>query len=72
MSVVGVSTQAITERDPATPPSDQLKDAVGLVTTSNTPKDFSFTYTVRGIVHSAWYWSANLMLFCLLPPSLVF
>ena len=49
MCIVGVSTQTITERDPATPPSDQLMDAVDLITTSNTPKDFAFTYTVCGI-----------------------
>lgn len=43
--VVGVSSEVITDRNPATPPCDQLKEAVPLCTTSR-PKDIAFTYTV--------------------------
>jgi hypothetical protein len=50
VSVVGVSSQVITERNPATPHCDQLRKVLPLVTTSR-PKDILFTHTVssRGV-----------------------
>lgn len=43
--VVGVSSHVITDRSPATSPSDQLKEAVPVVTASR-PRDIAFTHSV--------------------------
>ena len=44
---MGLSSEVITDRNPATPPCDQLKDSLPLANTSK-PKDIAFTYTVSG------------------------
>lgn len=47
MSVVGVSSQVLTDWSPATPPSDQLLDSHPLISTDAAPRDFAFTYQAR-------------------------
>lgn len=46
MSVVGVSSHVITDRNPATPPRDQIKEAQELATTIAS-RHLQFTYQVR-------------------------
>lgn len=46
VSVVGVSSHMIKDRDPVVAPGEQLKEAIELVTTSR-PRDIRFTHTVR-------------------------